>query len=139
MISKIILIPSKFSKSIPENRPIKFFSPRLVVIQVNQPIKFINEDQNMHYLESVNPKGKSDGFFETGQIKSGQAVSIRLPNFRRMIPFSCKFHPLERGVILMVDKEEKNMTDTERLRLLTRIGKSNQEFWNLIKELNNIG
>lgn len=137
MISKKILIPSKFSKSRPENRPLKFFSPRLVVIQVNQSIKFINQDENIHYLESVNLSGKPDGFFETGEIKAGQVVSITLRNFKRMIPFSCKFHPLERGVILMVDKKEKNMTNTERLRLLTRTGEFEQEYWNLIKELNN--
>jgi hypothetical protein len=94
MISKKILIPSKFCRSTPENRSLKFFSPRLVVIQVNQPIKFINQDENMHYLESVNLKGKPDGFFETGEIKSGQVVSIRLRNFKGMIPFACKFPPL---------------------------------------------
>ena len=94
MISKKILIPSKFCRSTPENRSLKFFSPRLVVLQVNQPIKFINQDENMHYLESVNLKGKPDGFFETGEIKSGQVVSIRLRNFKGMIPFACKFPPL---------------------------------------------
>jgi hypothetical protein len=135
MINKKIVIPRKFSKSTPENKPLKFFSPRLVVIQVNQPIKFINQDENIHYLESVNLQGNPDRFFDTGEIKSGRTVVIRLTNFKKIIPFSCKFHPLERGVILMVDKERRDMTDTERLRLLTSSGESEQEFWNLVKEI----
>ena len=39
------------------------------MIQVNQSIAFINEDQDNHYLESVNLKEKPDHFFETGEIK----------------------------------------------------------------------
>jgi hypothetical protein len=76
MISKKILIPSKFCRSTPENRSLKFFSPRLVVIQVNQPIKFINQDENMHYLESVNLKGKPDGFSRRAKLKADRLYQL---------------------------------------------------------------
>lgn len=52
-----------------------------------------------------------------------------------MIPYRCIIHPAERGVILMTGKDEKDLTDTECLRLLTKTVDSDQEFWNLIKEM----
>jgi hypothetical protein len=136
MITKKIIIPNRFTKSSLKAIDLRFFHPRAIVIQVGQSIQFINEDQCHHYLESVNLKEKPDHFFETGEIKSGQSVSIRFKNFRKMIPFKCKRHPVERGVIFMLDKEEKDMTDTERLRLLTRTADTEEEFWNLIKRTN---
>lgn len=135
MISKKIIIPNRFSNSRANGTPLRFFRPRSIVIQVNQSITFINKDQDGHYLESVNLEEKPDHFFETGEIKRGQSVSIRFKNFRKIIPFNCKRHPAERGVIFMIDKEEKDMTDTERLRLLTKTADRDEEFWNLIKKI----
>jgi hypothetical protein len=134
MITKKVIIPNRFIKSSTKGTDLRFFRPRAILIQVNQQIQFINEDQCNHYLESVNLKEKPDHFFETGEIKSGQSVSIRFKNFRKMIPFKCKRHQVERGVIFMVDKEERDMTNTERLRLLTRTADTEEEFWNLIKQ-----
>jgi hypothetical protein len=51
-----------------------------------------------------------------------------------MIPYRCKIHPEERGVILMTEKETRDLTKTERLRLLTQVKGSENEFWNIIKE-----
>jgi plastocyanin len=135
MISKKIVIPHEFSKSTQPGSSLRFFSPRLIVIQIGQPIEFKNNDDSSHYLESVNLQGKPDSFFTTGEIKSGQSVTVKLKNFRKMLPYRCKIHPAERGVILMTGKDEKDLTDTERLRLLTKTVDSDQEFWNLIKEM----
>ena len=135
MISKKIIIPKRFGDSTAKGTPLRFFCPRSIVIQVNQSIAFINKDHNDHYLESVNLEEKPDHFFETGEIKRGKTVNIRFKNFRRMIPFKCKKHPTERGVIFMIDKQECDMTDTERLRLLTKTADRGEEFWNLIKNI----
>ena len=136
MIIKKITIPDRFSKSSANETALRFFHPRSIVIQVNQSIAFINKDQDDHYLESVNLNEKPDHFFETGEIKSGQSVSITFKKFRKMIPFKCKRHAVERGVIFMIDKEGKDMTDTQRLRLLTRTADRDEEFRNLIKKIN---
>ena len=137
MIGKKIAIPYGFSKSNSTGRTsaLRFFRPRTIVIQINQSVAFINEDQYDHCLESVNLREKPDHFFETGDIKKGQSVSIKFNNFRKMILFRCKMHPAERGVIFMIDKEEKDMTDTERLRLLTKTADRHEEFWNLMKRI----
>jgi hypothetical protein len=50
-----------------------------------------------------------------------------------MIPYRCRTHPEERGVILMSEKEGRDLTNTERLRLLTKTKGPGQEFWNIIK------
>lgn len=135
MISKKIIIPHELDRSTQLGSSLRFFSPRLIVIKADQPIEFKNEDENSHYLESVNLQGKPDSFFTTGEIKSGHTVTVKLKNFGKMIPYRCRIHPAERGVILMTGKDEKDLTDTERLRLLTKTANSDQEFWNLIKEM----
>ena len=113
---------------------IRFFDPRLIVVQLGQEVEFKNEDENPHILESVDLGEKPDGFFDTGQIKSGESTTVRLNNLKKMIPYRCKTHPEERGVILMTQKEKRDLTKTEKLRLLTQAKGSGQEFWNIIKE-----
>src|SRR2546426_864682 len=135
MISKKIVIPHGFRKSTPPSSTLTFFYPRLIVIQFGQPIEFKNDDENSHYLESVDVMGNPDSFFRTGEIKPGESVTIKLKKFKKMVPYRCRLHPEERGVILMTGKHQKDLTDTERLRLLTKIPESDQEFWNLIKEM----
>jgi hypothetical protein len=132
MISKKIVIPNGFSKSKQPDSSFRFFAPRLILVQVDQPVEFKNEDISSHYLESVKLQEKPDNFFTTGEIKSGQSAIVELRNYRRMIPYRCRLHPVERGVILMTNKNEKDLTDTERLRLLTKT-EFEQEFWNLIR------
>ena len=134
MITKKIVIPFSINKTSTKGTTLRFFRPRSLVIQLNQSVTFINEDQEDHYLESVSLKEKPDRFFETGDIKSGESVIIKFKNFRKMIPFKCKKHPTERGVIFMIDKRESDMTDTERLRLLTKTADRGEEFWNLIEK-----
>jgi len=68
-------------------------------------------------------------------LKSEQSVRVKLRKLKKMIPFTCRMHHEERGVILMTDKEEKDLTLTERLRLLTCTANFQEEFWNLIKEM----
>jgi hypothetical protein len=108
----------------------------LIVIQHGQYLQFKNEDENTHFIESVDLEEKPDSFFVTGQIKSGQSITISLKNLKKMIPYRCRTHPEERGVILMSDKEEKDLTNTERLRLITKTKGPEQEFWNIIKRIN---
>jgi hypothetical protein len=135
VIRKKIVIPNNFSKPRRPTSSLRFFPPRLTVIRAGQPIEFKNDDENNHSIESVNFKGKPDNFFTTGEIKSGQSVTIKLEKFKKMVPYRCRIHPKERGVILMTSKDEKNLTHTERLRLLTKTAGHEQEFWNLLKEI----
>ena len=136
MLSKRVIIPPRFSK-LSRGRhaeSIRFFDPRLIVVQLGQEVEFKNEDEYPHILESVDLEEKPDNFFDTGQIKSGQSATVRLDNLKKMIPYRCKTHPEERGVILMTEKEKRNLTKTENLRILTQAKGSGQEFWNIIKE-----
>lgn len=136
MISKRVIIPSGFSKLGLDPSSIRFFHPRLIVVQVGQEVEFTNDDENPHRIESVDLEEKPDSFFDTGQIKSGQSITISLNELKKMIPYRCKIHPEERGVILMTDKDKRALTKTERLRLLTQTKGSEQEFWNIIKGTN---
>lgn len=138
LINKRIIIPPGFSKQSrgrhPHAPPIRFFDPRLIVVRLGQEVEFKNDDENSHIIESVDLEEKADNFFDTGQIGTGQSITIRLNNLKQMIPYRCKIHPEERGVILMTEKETRDLTKTERLRLLTQVKGSENEFWNIIKE-----
>jgi len=138
LINKRITIPPGFSKQSRGRHPhaplIRFFDPRLIVVRLGQEVEFKNDDENSHIIESVDLEEKADNFFDTGQIGSGQSITIRLNNLKQMIPYRCKIHPEERGVILMTEKETRDLTKTERLRLLTQVKGSENEFWNIIKE-----
>jgi plastocyanin len=105
LIAKKIIIPPKFSELSRNISSLRFFSPRLIVIQLGQAVEFKNEDEKPHFIESVDLEEKADSFFVTGQITSGQSKTIILRNLKKMIPYRCRTHPEERGVILMTEKE----------------------------------
>lgn len=68
MINKKIVIPHEFSKSTQPGSSLRFFSRRSIVIQLGQSIEFKNNDDNSHYLESVNLQGKLIAFSQ--RVKS---------------------------------------------------------------------
>jgi hypothetical protein len=133
VIRKKIIIPRGFSKPDRNISSFRFFSSRLIVIQIGRPIEFKNEDDNPHFIESVNMEEEADSFLYTAQIKPGETKTVILRNLKKLIPYRCRIHPEERGVILMTEKEDSDLTITERLRLATQTRGRDQEFWNIIK------
>lgn len=99
----------------------KYFHPRFAIVLQGQEIKWINNDVRNHRLVSGNPDTLiSDGVFDTGEILAGKAYSINVNNSEKTtgISYFCSLHPNERGVVVLLSREENLLSDERRLQLL---------------------
>ena len=111
----------------------KYFHPRFAIVLQGQEIKWINHDIRNHRLVSGNPDTLvSDGVFDTGEILVGKAYSINFNNLEktRSISYFCSLHPNERGVVIILSREENILSDEQRLQLLesTLVSERSLEF-----------
>jgi Adenylate and Guanylate cyclase catalytic domain len=93
----------------------------------------INNDIRNHKLVSGNPDTLiSDGVFDTGEILVGKTCSISFNNSEKTasISYFCSLHPNERGVVIILSKEESLLSDEQSLQLLesTFVPESSPEF-----------
>ena len=99
----------------------KYFHPRFAIVLQGQEIKWINNDIINHRLVSGNPDTLiSDGVFDTGEILIGKAGSIRFNTSEKAtsISYFCSLHPNERGIVIVLPREEGLLSDEQRLQLL---------------------
>jgi class 3 adenylate cyclase/plastocyanin len=110
----------------------RYFHPRFAIVLQGQEIKWINHDIRNHRLVSGNPDTLvSDGGFDTGEILVGKAGSIGFNSEKTTsITYFCFLHPNERGVVVVLSKEEGLLDDEQRLQLLesTLVSESSPEF-----------
>jgi class 3 adenylate cyclase/plastocyanin len=99
----------------------KYFHPRFAIVLQGQEIKWINNDIKNHRLVSGNPDTLiSDGVFDTGEILTGKVGSARFNTSEKTasISYFCSLHPNERGIVVVLSREENLLSNEQRLRLL---------------------
>jgi class 3 adenylate cyclase/plastocyanin len=111
----------------------KYFHPRFAIVLQGQKIKWINNDLRNHRLVSGNPDTLiSDGVFDTGEILAGKTGSVNFNNFEKTasISYFCSLHPNERGIVVVLSREENLLSNEQRLQLLesTLVLDSSPEF-----------
>ena len=121
----------------------KYFHPRFAIVLQGQEIKWINHDIRNHRLVSGNPDTLvSDGVFDTGEILVGKTYSINFNNLEktRSISYFCSLHPNERGVVIILSREENILSDEQRLQLLesTLVSERSLEFKKMHTSLKNM-
>jgi len=106
----VVIIPRGFRKTLMfEFSHIKYFIPKIINIQNEQTIKWINKDSICHHLVSGNvEEGKTDGILNTGIIESGNSFSKTFDSSKGLINYYCVLHPAERGAIMIYDNQLKD-------------------------------
>jgi class 3 adenylate cyclase/plastocyanin len=111
----------------------KYFHPRFAIVLQGQEIKWINRDTSNHRLVSGNPDTLiSDGIFDTGEILARKTCSIQFDTSEKITSLSyfCSLHPNERGMVVVLPREQSLLSDEQRLQLLesTLVLDSSPEF-----------
>lgn len=91
--------------------PKQWYSPREITINVNDTVKWVNNDTEPHTVTSgmgagissvlTNAKGKPSGLFNSGLFSSGQSFSLKFNNSGTYNYF-CTIHPWMEGVVKVV-------------------------------------
>ena len=101
---------------------VMYFEPRVVKILSGMSITWMNRDTKTHRLTSGNADSLlSTGFFYTDDIAQGESITVRIESNQPAIPYYCSLHPAERGLIVILPKDEDEMTNTQRLKFLDSI------------------
>lgn len=96
-----------------------YFEPRIVKIVKGESITWINRDTKVHNLISGDANSTLQSpFFQTGSMLPGESTTVKIDSNQQSIPYYCTMHPSERGVIGMLSKPEKQMTEEEKSRFL---------------------
>ena len=101
---------------------ITYFEPRIVKILKGDSITWINRDIKVHSLTS----GDADSlltteFVKTSRMLPGESTTIKIETYQQSIPYFCSIHPSERGIIVILQKEEEKMTSLEKRRVLDSV------------------
>jgi len=94
----------------------RYFTPRFVNIVVGETITWYNVGKDIHSLIFDTEIPPYD--IKIGDITAGGKFSKRFEFYVPRIVYSCATHPEEKGTIVIYEKDEDEMTDTERLRHL---------------------
>jgi len=94
----------------------RYFTPRFVSIVVGQTITWYNVGKDIHSLMFDTEIPPYD--IKIGDITPVGTFSKRFDFYVPRIDYSCATHPEEKGTIVIYEKNEDEMTDTERLRHL---------------------
>lgn len=102
---------------------LKYFIPRFAKIQRGEIIEWTNLDIKSHTLVfyyKLNDEIYSIG--KLGPLRSGESqhMTFDYGDVER-IDYHCETHPNETGSVIILPKNEESMTNTERLRFLSRI------------------
>ena len=116
-MGKRVIIP-KFDDGIEE----KYFSPRFICIQKGETIEWINFDTKPHTLIFIPVKPPNNyNIPSLGPIKPDAKISAPFNFDCQRIDYYCNFHILEKGSIVILPKDEKDMSNTEHLRFLQNV------------------
>jgi class 3 adenylate cyclase len=94
----------------------RYFTPRFVNIVVGETITWYNVGKDIHSLifdTEIPPYG-----IKIGDVVPVGTLSKRFDFYVPRIDYSCATHPEEKGTIVIYEKNEDEMTETERLRHL---------------------
>ncbi len=95
----------------------KYFSPRFITIQKGEVIEWINFDTNPHVLVFSIVKPISNiSIPSLGPINPDDLKEMSFNYDVRRIDYNCKFHPFEKGSIIVLPNRDLN--NTEYLRFL---------------------
>jgi class 3 adenylate cyclase len=102
-----------------------YLDPRVVKILSGMSITWMNRDTKIHRLTSCNADSLlPTEFFNTEEIPSGGSTTVRIQSTQPVIPYYCSLHPDERGLIVILPKDEDKMTNTQKLSFLDSIASS---------------
>jgi class 3 adenylate cyclase len=94
----------------------RYFTPRFANIVVGQTVTWYNAGNDIHSLIFDTELPPYD--IKIGDIAPISAFSKKFEFYVPRIDYSCATHPEEKGTIVIYEKNEDEMTDTERLRHL---------------------
>jgi plastocyanin len=114
-----IIIPHNFVNNKVE---INYFIPRFKKIRKGEKVEWINNDSSDHILKFyTNKRGRSKFLFELDRIQPRKTVSKIFDIDTIRIDYVCALHNNEVGTIIIYQKSENEMTNTERFRFLSKI------------------
>lgn len=112
-----VIIPVNFRNKMLERN---YFYPRFIKILKGQVIEWINQDSSPHHLEFYEVKNRPIRLFDLGEVGSGQRKQKRFDIDGPRIEYFCKLHKNEFGTIVIFPKPERQMSNTDQLRFLSK-------------------
>jgi len=117
-LDQFVIIP----RSLKDSTEVMYFEPRIVKILSGMSITWMNRDTKTHILTSGNADSLlPTEFFHTNDIGRGKSTTIKIESNQPAIPYYCSLHPAERGLIVVLPKDEDEMTNTQTLKFLDSI------------------
>ncbi len=117
-LDQFVIIP----RSVKYSTEVMYFEPRIVKILSGMSITWMNRDTKTHRLTSGNADSLlPTEFFHTDDIDRGKLTTIKIESNQPAIPYYCTLHPAERGLIVILPKDEDEMTNTQTLKFLDSI------------------
>jgi plastocyanin len=114
-----VIIPHNF---VNKRLEVNYFIPRFKKIRKGERVEWFNDDSSDHHLKFYAiSHGDINYLFDLGPIKRGESVS-KIFNFDMIrIDYICTLHNNEVGTIIIYQKPEDEMTNTENFRFLSEI------------------
>lgn len=85
-------------------------------------ITWMNRGTKTHRLTSGNADQLlPTEFFHSDDIDRGKSTTSKIESNQPAIPQYCSLHPAERGLIVILPKDEDEMTNTQNLKFLDSI------------------
>lgn len=114
-----IIIPHNF---VNEKLEVNYFIPRFKKIRKGEKVEWINDDNSAHQLKFyANSHDDINHLFDLRLIKPGETV-CEIFNFDTIrIDYICTLHNNEVGTIIIYQKPEDEMTNTENFQFLSEI------------------
>lgn len=117
-MEKTVIIPRFASRA-----TICHYIPNFVKIHVGDTIRWINKDTQSHTLifYGISEQSSQSNFIsKVGPIRPEQSMAIIFNNYYFRIDYLCETHKNEINYILFLTAETENMSNTERLRYLSK-------------------
>jgi hypothetical protein len=111
--AKRVIIPR-----FPGSNVTKYFVPRFVKIMKGDVVEWLNTDTKPHHLVFSN---RPDLSKKTIQPNHRLSIQFSIEFTGKRLDYKCAFHPLEQGTIIIYQKDENQMTNTERIRFLSEV------------------
>ena len=110
----------RMPKSQDPSNNLRYFDPSFVTIQRGETIDWINDDTKDHTLLS-HKFGQATDLLRIGPIAPGEIQSRAINYGISRIDYYCSVHPEEVGTIVILEKKEADLTNPERLKMLSNI------------------
>jgi plastocyanin len=116
-VTRRVIIPPKFTNP---DLKVNYFMPRFKKVIRGEDVEWVNEDNTNHHLEFYDLSGdKFESLFDSGVIEQNKSFKRQFDFDQTRIDYICKFHDNEVGAVIIYQKPEDQMTNTERLQFLS--------------------